>query len=214
MGMSVGRSLPERFPIFPLEGALLLPGGHLPLHVFEPRYLRMTRDALRTDRVIGMIQPKGEGPGEPPIFRTGCVGRIGSCAETEDGRFMLGLTGVSRFDVLEELAVDTPYRQVRASFDRWRDDVCPSPPSEALRGALIAALEGYFAQHDIAAEWTMIESAPLAGLITSLAMICPFRPSEKQALLEAPTLDHQGRILVALMRMEALGDADGPVVRH
>jgi Lon protease-like protein len=209
-------SLPGRFPIFPLTGALLLPGGNLPLNIFEPRYLQMVRDAMQTDRVIGMIQPSGDaGPdGRPPIYRTGCAGRIGNFRETEDGRFLITLTGIARFDVGEELSVTTPYRQVAAEFERWAHDLHPEPPSDALRGDLLDALRGFFERHEIEADWETIQTAPLGGLVTSLAMICPFEPNEKQAVLEAKDLDAQTSLLTALMRMSAMPSAVETSARH
>ncbi|HEX6141428.1 MAG TPA: LON peptidase substrate-binding domain-containing protein [Geminicoccaceae bacterium] len=201
--------LPTRFPIFPLGGAILLPGGNLPLNIFEPRYLQMTRDAMRTDKVIGMIQPSGEAiDGHPPIYRIGCAGRITSFAETEDGRYLITLTGICRFDLIEELTVATPYRQAIASFKRYGRDLQPLAPPETFRGCLLQALRGYFDVHDINADFAQIEAAPLDGLITSLAMICPFSPSEKQALLEAPCCESRARVLVALMEMGACGGSD------
>jgi Lon protease-like protein len=121
--------LPTRFPIFPLPGAILLPSGNLPLNIFEPRYLQMTRDAMRTDRVIGMLQPNGGRTDCPNLYVVGCAGRITSFTETEDGRYLITLTGVCRYDVVEELRVSTPYRQVSASFQRWQMDLEPPPPS-------------------------------------------------------------------------------------
>ena len=201
-----GDSLPPRFPIFPLHGCLLLPGGNLPLNIFEPRYLAMVRDAMQTDRVIGMVQPREAGAREPapPVFRTGCAGRISNFSETEDGRYLITLSGLCRFDIAEELTTITPYRQVRADFDPWRADLQPVPPPPALKGELLGVLRGYFRKHGIEAEWRTLEAAPLAALITSLAMICPFGAAEKQALLEARDMAQQGRLLVALMRMEAV----------
>jgi Lon protease-like protein len=207
-------TIPSRFPIFPLPGAILLPGGNLPLNIFEPRYLQMTRDAMRTDQVIGMVQPCNDGIGDrPEIFRVGCIGRIASFAETEDGRYLISLTGVCRYDVLEELTVTTPYRQVVASCDRWQRDLEDSVPSDDLRPTLCGALRAYFEVNDISADWAQIEAAPLAGLITSLAMICPFEPCEKQALLEAAGVDERCRVLIALLQMGALGDKD-MLARH
>jgi Lon protease-like protein len=214
-------SLPTRFPVFPLRGALLLPGGNLPLNIFEPRYLRMVQDALRTDRVIGMIQPRDQGaaesePGAPELFRTGCCGRISNFAETPDGRYEIVLTGVCRFDVAEELEVDTPYRQVVGDFARWRHDLQPEPPPAGLKGTLLAALRAYFERHGIDTDWEAIDTAPFAGLVTSLCMICPFEPNEKQALLEAGDLTRQAKLLVALMQMDALAGEAGPgsAARH
>ncbi len=202
---TAARSVPTRFPIFPLEGALLLPGGNLPLNIFEPRYLAMVRDAMRTHRVIGMIQPTE--PERPDrrraIYRVGCLGGITSFAETEDGRFLITLTGLCRFDVTEELTVATPYRQVSADFSRWHADLAPLDPPEALRPRLLAATEAYFRRRGIDTDWEAVRSAPLAALVTSLAMLCPFSPTEKQALLEASDLAAQGELLVALMEMDA-----------
>jgi Lon protease-like protein len=213
-----GESLPQRFPIFPLHGCLLLPGGNLPLNIFEPRYLQMVRDAMQTHRVIGMIQPKLEDDPapRPELFRTGCAGRISNFAETEDGRYLITLTGLCRFDVGEELEVDTPYRQIVADFRRWRLDLQPAPPPASLKDALLGVLRGYFSRHGIEADWGALGNAPLAVLVTSLAMICPFEATEKQALLEAEDLERQGRLLVALMEMEAAAPAPGveSTLRH
>src|SRR5919106_6570497 len=123
----ISGALPTRFPIFPLPGAILLPGGNLPLNIFEPRYLQMTRDAMRTDRVIGMVQPNGGSTECPRLFAVGCAGRITSFAETEDGRYLITLTGVCRYDLVEELRVSTPYRQGCAGFPRWQAGL-PAPP--------------------------------------------------------------------------------------
>jgi Lon protease-like protein len=200
--------LPTSFPVFPLPGAILLPGGNLPLNIFEPRYLQMTRDAMRTYRVIGMIQPNGAGDDRPHLYPIGCAGRITSFAETEDGRYLVTLTGVCRYDVVEELPVTTPYRQVAASFARWKGDLDPSGPPDGLRSDLLTALRGYFEVNEISADWAQIEGAPLAGLITSLAMICPFEPCEKQALLEAVDPERRAEVLIALLRMGALAGKD------
>ncbi len=209
-------SLPGRFPVFPLRGAMLLPGGNLPLNIFEPRYLEMVRDAMRTDRVIGMIQPKGEAAdgAAPDLYRTGCAGRITNFSETGDGRFLITLTGVCRFDVAGELEVGTPYRQVEADFSRWRQDLQPCPPPGELKASLAKVLRVYFDRHGIEADWNAIENAPLAGLVTSLCMICPFEPEEKQALLEAGDGGRQARLLIALMQMEALAEPGGSSARH
>lgn len=214
---AAARSVPTRFPIFPLEGALLLPGGNLPLNIFEPRYLAMVRDAMRTDRVIGMIQPtEPERPGHRrAIYRTGCLGGITSFAETEDGRYLITLTGLCRFDVAEELSVTTPYRQVLAEFARWHGDLAPADPPEDMRPRLLAATETYFRRRGIETDWDAVRSAPLAALVTSLAMLCPFAPTEKQALLEAADMVRQGELLVTLMDMEArAAQASGSPARH
>ena len=205
-GQGALSGLPSRLPIFPLTGAILLPGGNLPLNVFEPRYLQMTRDAMRTDKVIGMIQPNGRGSGDrPDVFQVGCVGRISSFTETDDGRYLITLAGICRFDVAQELPVATPYRQVVGSYDRWRIDLEPPSPCDELRPCLLAAVRAYFDALGISTDWNQIEAAPLAGLVTSLAMICPFEPSEKQALLEADDCAKRVEILTALMQIGACG---------
>ncbi|BCX19518.1 MAG: peptidase S16 [Geminicoccaceae bacterium] len=214
---SAAQSVPTRFPIFPLEGALLLPGGNLPLNIFEPRYLAMVRDAMRTHRVIGMIQPtEPEQPGRRRgIYRTGCLGGITRFAETDDGRFLITLTGLCRFDVVEELTVTTPYRQVVADFERWRGDLAPADPPEDLRPRLLDATCAYFRRRGIETDWEAVSGAPLAALVTSLAMLCPFAPTEKQALLEASSLEDQAELLITLMDMDVRADlASAPLVRH
>jgi Lon protease-like protein len=201
-------SLPSRFPVFPLRGALLLPGGNLPLNIFEPRYLQMVRDAMQTDQVIGMIQPREAEDREPPsLYQTGCVGRITRFSETDDGRYEIVLTGVCRFDVAEEIETDKLYRQVHGNFARWRKDLQPEPPAESLKGRLLVALKGFFARHKVPTDWEAIDGAPLSGLVTSLCMICPFEASEKQALLEAPDLTHQAKLLIALLQMESASES-------
>ncbi len=206
-----GESLPTRFPIFPLRGCLLLPNGNLPLNIFEPRYLAMVRDAMQTDQVIGMVQPRKEEDTDPApaVFQTGCAGRISNFNETPDGRYLITLTGVCRFDIAEELEVPTAYRQVVASFARWRGDLQPEPAPESLKGQLLHALEAYFRHQHIEADWQALKSAPLDALVTSLAMICPFAAEEKQALLEAPAMADRAQLLAALMEMEALAEGAG-----
>ncbi|MEZ5931544.1 MAG: LON peptidase substrate-binding domain-containing protein [Alphaproteobacteria bacterium] len=205
--------LPSRFPIFPLSGAILLPGGNLPLNIFEPRYLQMVKDARRGDQVIGMIQPSAAGEDELPLYPVGCAGKITNFEATEDGRNLITLTGLCRFEIAKELTVATPYRQVIADFEPWQGDLEPDAAPDSLRPHLVEALRSYFAVHDISVDWGQIERAPLEGLLTSLAMICPFEPSEKQALLETPDACELGRTLVALLKMGTL-DNDSCSIRH
>ena len=204
--------LPVRIPIFPLNGVLLLPNAKLPLNIFEPRYLDMIRDAMAGDRIIGMIQPlnKAECSAIPPIYDIGGAGRITSFEETPDNRFHITLTGLSRFAVIEELAVTTRYRQAVADWDRfaadrWAEDEAPGVD----RNRLLTALQAYLEMAQIPAEWESIARAEIGPLITSLAMICPFGPAEKQALLEAPDLFERSRILTALVEMALLQRAGG-----
>ena len=212
-------ALPRRLPIFPLSGALLLPGGKLPLNVFEPRYLAMTRDAQAGPGLIGMVQPtepESEGR-KPAIYRTGCAGRIASFSETKDGRHLITLKGVCRFHIVEELGVDTPYRQVLASYSRFRTDLEPTEADGIDRLRLLRALRAYLEINGIKAEWKAIQDAPADALVTSLAMIGAFDPREKQALLEADSIAERGRVLTALMEMALLGRSTGggqPATSH
>ena len=210
--------LPSALPIFPLTGVLLLPRGRLPLNIFEERYLAMTADALRCSRMIGMIQPQeGEGEGDagdPPVYRTGCAGRMTQFSETEDGRFLITLTGVARFDIARELPQDRLYRRVVPEWRRYRGDLEESV-SAIDRPRLLAALRPFFQRHGIAAEWQAVEATPDERLVTTVAMVCPFAPAEKQALLEAPGMAERARLLTALVEMAVLGGvepADG--ARH
>lgn len=206
----VYEDLPREIPIFPLAGALLLPHGKLPLNIFEPRYLAMTLGALAAERTIGMIQPSDSGVGSnPKVYVTGCLGRISSFAETDDGRFLITLNGLIRFDVVEELALRGGYRRVAADYGRYRDDL--EPPDEVAgmdRDRLLAGLRAYLTRKGAEANWDTIGAADDLRLITSLAMMCPFQPSEKQALLEAPTPADRAEVMIALLEM-ALREDDG-----
>ncbi len=210
----VGEGLPERFPIFPLRGALLLPEGRMPLVIFEPRYVAMVRDAMRTDRVIGMVQPLPgcEAAERPPIYEVGCLGRISSFTEKAPDRYHITLTGLCRFDIEEELATTTPYRQAWASFARWRRDLMTEEPPPELRARLLPVLRSYLETLDIQARWSALEQAPLRSLVVTLAMILPFAAEEKQAFLEAPGLAEQSELLITLLQMALAGEpGEGPL---
>ncbi|MFZ5791345.1 MAG: LON peptidase substrate-binding domain-containing protein [Pseudomonadota bacterium] len=203
--------LPATIPVFPLAGVLLLPHGRLPLNIFEPRYLAMTCDALKAERLIGMIQPaEAERPGHVPALRAvGCVGRITAFSETDDGRYLITLAGLARFRVAEELPTVSGYRRVRPDFAPFAADMAETPPLELDRARLLRALKGYLHQKGIKADWQQIERSADGALVTSLAMVCPFEPQEKQALLEAATPTERGRVLTALIEMALLGGASG-----
>jgi uncharacterized protein len=195
--------LPDNIPIFPLTGVLLLPGGRLPLNVFEPRYLAMAEDALCSDRLIGMIQPSDFSDGvAPPIFSTGCAGRIISFAETDDGRYLITLLGLCRFSVVDELPIQRcGYRRVAVDWSAFRGDMEEGPVRELDRKSLMPMLQAYFRCQGLSANWEAIESTPDEKLVTMLAMICPFEPADKQALLEAATVLDRARMMVALMQL-------------
>jgi Lon protease-like protein len=206
--------LPEVFPVFPLAGALLLPRGKLPLNIFEPRYLAMVEDALAAGRMFGMIQPDPSapaGPNGPGLFHVGCLGRLSSFAETNDGRYMITLTGVSRFRLQGEVASGRGYRRVRGDFSPYIADLDLSPrPATVDRATLLAVLQAYFTRHNIDANWEAIRGLPEAALSLTLAMVCPFEPAEKQALLEAPDDGERDTTLLALLQMAAMEGEDGP----
>ncbi len=197
--------LPSEFPIFPLPGALLLPHGRLPLNIFEPRYLALVEDSLAQGRMFGMIQPNTHAPrapNGPSLYQIGCLGRLTQFAETDDGRFLITLSGVSRFRVVEELPIRHGYRRISAEFSPFEGDLSPSGTSMGIkRTELLGALRPFFTMHDIDANWDAIERMPEAMLVTTLAMLCPFDDAEKQALLEAPTEADRAADLLALLRM-------------
>ena len=204
---------PEVIPLFPLSGALLLPRGQMPLNVFEPRYLDMIDDALRAERVIGMIQPEpddGRQPEIPPLLKIGCLGRITQLAETGDGRYIITLTGISRFRLLEELSVATAYRQARVDYAPFATDfVARAGEEEVDRKGLLKALRDFAKVNDLKIDWKGVNEASNEALVNALSMMCPFGPREKQALLEAPTLRNRAEVLVAITEIElARGGGD------
>jgi Lon protease-like protein len=201
-------AVPAVIPVFPLLGALLLPRGQMPLNIFEPRYLAMVDDALRSgDRLIGMIQPDpahpGADPDKPQLFHVGCVGRMTQFAESGDGRYLIQLTGVARFRVAEELSVATPYRQCRVTYQPFADDFTPRLGEDAVdRKALLRALTAFLKANNLKADWEGIENAPNEALVNALAMMSPYEAAEKQAMLEAPDLKTRAEILVAVTEIE------------
>jgi hypothetical protein len=210
--------LPSRIPVFPLRGAILLPRSELPLNVFEPRYLAMVEDALVGHRILGIIQPGETGMGvESPtgkdvaLKRVGCAGRITAFQELPDGRLRMALTGIARFAILREEATDKPYRTVVPDFAAFAADLQEDASVARVdRAELTRVLKAYLAMRNLDADWTAIARAPLEPLVNGLAAMSPFGPEEKQALLEAATLEHRARVLIALAEMAiAAGDAAG-----
>ncbi|MGI8841594.1 MAG: LON peptidase substrate-binding domain-containing protein [Caulobacteraceae bacterium] len=197
--------LPATLPVFPLDGAIVLPGAVLPLQIFEPRYLNMIDDAMAGRRLIGMIQTRPGGPrSRPRLARVGCAGRITSYAETGDGKYLIALSGVCRFAAGEELGLPAPYRQVRADFSPYEADL--EETDEAAmhfeRVPFMALLRRYLDQRGLGVEWEAVNAAPPAALINSLCMALPFQPVEKQALLEAATLEDRRADLSALLAID------------
>ena len=208
--------LPAVIAVFPLAGALLLPRGQMPLNIFEPRYLAMVEDALRsTHRLIGMIQPDPAHPGpdkeKPHLFHVGCVGRMTQFAESGDGRYLIQLTGVSRFRIEQELPVPTPYRQCRVAYRPFIDDFTARKGEDAVdRKSLLRALTAFLKANDLKADWEGIDKAPNEALVNALAMMSPYGPAEKQALLEAPDLKTRAEVLIAITEIElAKRDSEG-----
>ncbi|MSO74739.1 MAG: peptidase S16 [Alphaproteobacteria bacterium] len=199
--------LPKVIPIFPLPGVLLLPRGKLPLNIFEPRYLEMVQAAIGSHRLIGMVQPVDPeaSPAHPEVHRIGCAGRITTFAETDDGRFLVTLAGIARFEIERELPMEGRlHRRVEVNFTRFADDLAEPPAVKFDRNRLIPALKDYFQLHGLTADWQSIERAPDNHLLTCLAMICPFRPNEKQALLEYPSDFARAQAVISLLEMAAL----------
>lgn len=199
--------LPEVIPVFPLPGALLLPRGQMPLNIFEPRYLAMVDDAFRDGhRLIGMIQPDAahsQSEEKPALFRVGCVGRITQLAETGDGRYILELTGISRFRVVEEIDVLTAYRQCKVDYFPFIDDFTARKGEDAVdREALLTVLADFLKANNLKVDWDGVENAPNEALVNALAMMSPYGPAEKQAMLEAPDLKTRAEILIAITQID------------
>lgn len=193
--------LPETMPVFPLPGAILLPRARLPLHIFEPRYLAMIEDCLKSDRrMIGMIQPRLGMGDAPPLSAVGCAGRITSLSETEDGRYMITLTGISRYRVVEEVSGFVPYRRCRVDWLPFADDLTGADSEPDFpRAAFLEKLSRFFKVRNLGVDWATLREAEDELLVNALAMLCPFSPEEKQALLEAQNLGERRRVLETLI---------------
>jgi len=202
---------PDTIALFPLPGALLLPRARLPLHIFEPRYLAMLEDCLKTrERLIGMIQPRAVPGGEPSrMHAIGCAGRLTAFSETEDGRYMITLTGVSRFRLMSEVEGFAPYRRGQISWDGFERDRGASETDPGLnRPAFLDLLARYFTAVELSTDWSSLKEAEDELLINALSMLCPFPPEERQALLEAPSLQTRRETLVTLMEFALSGHSD------
>lgn len=192
--------LPDDLPIFPLGGVLLLPRGQLPLNIFEPRYLTMIDEALTTPhRMIGMIQPKANGD----LFEIGCAGRITTFDETQDGRYLISLSGIIRFRIGEELAQKNGYRRVRPEWRVFEKDMQPANKIDIDREKLLTLLEHFFDHHGLSCDWSVVKDTPDDRLMTCLAMICPFENEEKQALLEAGCCGERAKLFMTLLEIAA-----------
>ncbi|WP_413720725.1 LON peptidase substrate-binding domain-containing protein [Silicimonas sp. MF1-12-2] len=207
--------LPDTLPVFPLPGALLLPRSRLPLHIFEPRYLAMLDDALKTQaRLIGMVQPQGAKMDAKALHAIGCAGRITSFSETEDGRYMVTLSGISRFRVLKELDGFTPYRRCEVSWAGFDRDLGPAEVDKRFdRERFFDLLGRYFDAEELQTDWASLKEAEDELLINSLSMLCPFEPEDKQALLEAPSLETRRETLVTLIEFSMRGGGPDEILQ-
>ena len=201
--------LPHSLPLFPLTGAMLLPRGHLPLNIFEPRYLEMVDYALRGDRLIGMIQPteNEEITLKPRLSQVGCAGKVVAFQETGDNRYLITLAGVCRFRLTGEMESRTPWRAGFCDFAAFAGDLAEIASAELPRERLLHALKTYLTSRDMQADWNSVLTAPAEPLVNALAMMCPFAPAEKQALLEAQSFHERASTLLALLEM---GSEAGP----
>lgn len=207
--------LPNQLALFPLSGALLLPRGQLPLNIFEPRYLTMVEDALGQGRMIGMVQPRVDGPQPLPdsaaLYSVGCAGKITEFREMDDGRFLIGLSGVHRFQIISEKTGERGYRQAEVDYGAYRIDA-GEDTSVLNREALIQSLRDFLdlATPDmLEVNWKTLEDAPDEDLVNALSMLGPFEVREKQALLEALTISERAQTLMAIMSMAARGGEEG-----
>lgn len=211
MPMIKSADLPDTIAVFPLPGALLLPRARLPLHIFEPRYLQMLEDAMKTpQRLIGMVQPR-EVPGssERRLNAIGCAGRLTGFSETEDGRYMITLSGISRFRILREVSGFTPYRKAEVDWNGFgRDLGGPETDPGFDRPAFLDLLGRFFVQQHLSTDWSSLKDAEDELLINSLSMLCPFDPEDKQALLEAPSLATRRETLVTLIEFALRGGSN------
>lgn len=201
------QDLPATLPLFPLSGVLLLPRAQIPLNIFEPRYLDMIEASLQSNRLIGMVQPDGieataqqNDPSEKPmLYKVGCAGRITSFNELSGDRILVTLTGVARFRIIQELDTLTKFRQCNVDFNEFKDDLVPgNGKGKISRKRLMHVLKGYLDTHNLHADWDAINKADDESIVNSLSVISPFGPPEKQALLEAKSLEDRNQMLIAL----------------
>ena len=205
--------LPRTVSIFALPGILLLPGGQMPLHLFEDRYRDLIRDAIAGDRMIGILQPRDPDHNEwaPTLYRTGCLGRIVAFRESEDARYFITLAGVCRLDVTGEEASETLYRRMAVDYARFAADMAEDRDDMTGlidRATFMPSLKAFLTQLDVNIDWDALDKVDDAPLIRSLAMTCPFEPSEKQAILEAESPADRARLIAALIQM-AVADGGG-----
>ena len=206
--------LPKDLPVFPLPGALLLPGGTLPLNIFEPRYIQMIKDVLSSShRMIVMTQPIPESSNNLDIYKLGCAGKLTSFEETLDGRFLISLSGILRCQLLKDVDEKVGYRRMFIDFNRFLSDTQPNK-EKIERDDFFKKLKSYFDIKGLSADWKTIETCEDEKLITTLAMLCPFSDAEKQALLEANTLNERAKLMNIILEMNVFGEGDQNAKKH
>lgn len=214
--MMKAADLPETIPLFPLSGALLLPRARLPLHIFEPRYLQMLEDMMKTpQRLVGMVQPRDiPGSEEKKLHAIGCAGRLTGFSETEDGRYMITLSGISRFRLIADVQGFSPYLRGNVDWGPFARDLGSAEgDSHFDRNAFMDLLARYFHAMELSTDWGSLADAEEELLINSLSMLCPFSPEDKQALLEAPSLETRRETLVTLIEFALRGGTDGEMMQ-
>ncbi len=209
------KTLPESLPVFPLASAFLLPTGQLPLNIFEDRYVQMVEDAMRDNRLIGMILPREDQAENetPELEKTGCAGKIIDFSETPDGRYLITLAGIYRFNVAEELSSNKLYRTVKPDWESYNKDAKAFSCLGLDRDKLKSLLKNYFVQHEMDCSWQAVDDAPDGKLITCLAMVCPFEHQEKQALLEAPCCKTRAEMFMSMLEI-AVSSGKAPLPKN
>ena len=207
-------NLPTDLPVFPLQGALLLPGGVLPLNIFEPRYIQMVKDTLATNhRLIVMTLPLPEKSNGSEIYKLACAGKLISFEETLDGRFLISLSGIMRCRLLDTLEEKGGYRRMKVDFTDYLDDMRPND-IKIERNGFFKTLRSYFDMKGLSADWKAIEKCEDEKLITTLAMLCPFSDAEKQTLMEAKSLNERAKLMKVILEMSIFGSGDQNVKKH
>jgi len=206
--MKLQRELPEEISIFPLSNAIFFPNTILPLNIFEPRYKKMTEDALSNDKLIGMVQTKNyKNIGKPEVFNVGCLGKIETHSKTPDGRYLINLTGLVRFKIVSELETNLPYRKFKVSYEDYLEDLEKIKFSDKINVIdLIDKTRKFFKIHQLSTDWKVVEKVETNQLVNSLSMICPFSVSEKQTLLEAKNLTERTNIINQIINFYILGN--------
>ena len=196
--------LPEIIPIFPLSGALLLPKGNLPLNIFEPRYISMVDFAMKNEKMIGMIQENKNSPKTKDLYSIGCLGRINQYNETADGRYLINLSGIIRFNIVKEEKTSEKFRKIKASYSKFEYDLTSNFENSFNRKIFLNEVRTYLAKNNIEVDWNIIRAANKTILITTLALICPFSDAEKQMILECKNPNEIPKTMVNLFKM--IGD--------